>query len=56
MRGEIPEIKVETPTLLIIARPTVGRVMVVLKSLEQCHFVSVEEFCAICDRITKPKI
>ena len=49
----IPEIKIETPALLIIARPAVGRVMVVLKVMEQAHFVSVDEFCAICDRITK---
>lgn len=33
--NSIPELRIETPTLLIIARPSVGRVAVILKGMEQ---------------------
>lgn len=48
-----PEIRIETPSLLIIARPAMNRVTVLLKVMERCHFLTCEQFCAICDRITK---
>lgn len=53
MRAEQSEIRVETPTLLVIAKPAANRVTVLLKAQEQCHFLTVEQFCSICDRITK---
>lgn len=48
---DIPELRIETPTLLIIARPSVGRVSVIMEGMEHAFFCSCEEFCKICDRL-----